>query len=256
MELDQAVEDFWNFRHGGPFPEHYAGNLEFDDGFRVCLALRERHAADGNPQVGWKVGLTAKAIQAQAGVHHPSWAVLYERGRWASGHSHPAADLITPGWENELCLTMGATLSGPDATIDDAAAAVASVQPAFEIIERRFKPGPGLFPLGAADNGQQRAFVVGEATRFDPDAHDLAAASVEVFVDGESREVAYGREVMESSPLASIAWLANDLARFGLALEEGMQVMSGSFTKQYHFDGPTEVAAKFDPFGEVRVTFT
>lgn len=250
------VNDFWDFRHGGAFPDHWHGGMELDDGYRVCLALRERHAENGNPQVGWKVGLTAKAIQAQAGVHHPSWAVLYEQGRWDSGHEHPAADLINPGWENELCLTVGKTLRGPGVTSADASDAVSTVQPALEIVERRFKPGPGLFPLGAADNGQQRAFVVGKKTSFDAAIHDLAAESVEVFVDGTSQETAYGKEVMEEGPLASIAWLANDLARFDLALEAGSQVMTGSFTRQYHFDGPTEVESRYSTFGSVRVSFT
>ena len=87
------------------------------------------------------MGLTAKAIREQQGASEPVFAVLYDKGRWQSGVSHPYADLMRPGWENELCLTMGASLSGPDVTEEEAKAAVATVAPALEIIEQRPPPG-------------------------------------------------------------------------------------------------------------------
>lgn len=255
-DFDQAVEDFWQARQAGPFPVQWEGKFDKETAYRICLALRENHAANGDPQVGWKVGLTAKAIRAQVGATEPSFAVLFKNGRWPSGVTHPFADLTTPAWENELCLTMGKTLKGKGISEDEAAAAVATVAPAFEILERRAPPSKGASALSAADNGQQRAFVVGEETKFDPAIHDLAKASVDLYVNGEFVEKAYGVEVMESSPIASIVWLAEQLSRFDLALEAGSAVMTGSFTKQYPFKGPTEIEARFSPFGTVSAKLT
>ena len=163
---------------------------------------------------------------------------------------------MRPGWENELCLAMGATLSGPDATEDESKAAVATVAPALEIIEQRPPPGKGSGFLSGADNGQQRAFVLGAETRYDSAIHDLAKASVDLYVDDEFQEKAYGVEILESSPIASIVWLTGRLARFGLELKAGSAVTTGPFTKQYRFEGPVEIEARFEPFGTVTATFT
>ena len=72
------------------------------------------------------------------------------------------ADLIQPGFENELCLTVGTRLEGAHVTRAQARAAVTAVQPAFEIIETR-----GDFRADVTqsltDNCQQKAFVTGPA---------------------------------------------------------------------------------------------
>lgn len=151
---------------------------------------------------------------------------------------------------------MGKTLKGPPVSEDEVADAVATLAPAFEIIERRTPPGKGNQPLSAADNGQQRAFIVGTEIAFDPAAHDLGKASVDVYLDGEFQEKAFGNEVMESSPLTSIVWLVEQLAAYDRSLEAGSVVMTGSFTKQYGLDGPCQIEARFQPFGTVTAKFT
>lgn len=256
QDFNKAVDDFWQARRGGPYPLHWEPQLDQDIAYRINLALRDRHAKEGEPQAGWKVGLTARAIREQFGLPEPSFAILFEHGRWESGVAHPLSDLKDPGWENELCLRMGARLAGPNLSEEEARAAVATVAPAMEIIETR---GPnsldGLYSM-SADNGQQRAFVVGPETPYDPAAHDLGKTSVEVFIDGELQEKAYGSAVMESSPIASIVWLAEKLAAYDLALEPGQVVMTGSFTRQYRIDRPMRIEARYDPFGSAIATFT
>jgi|TARA_B100000959_G_scaffold270082_1_gene316524 2-oxo-hept-3-ene-1,7-dioate hydratase/2-keto-4-pentenoate hydratase len=46
------------------------------------------------------------------------------------------------------------------------------------------------------------------------------------------------------------------LSEFDLALEAGMVVMTGSFTKQYRFENSIEIEARFDPFGSVTAKLT
>src|SRR6185369_16380262 len=133
-------------------------------------------------------------------VHEPVLGFLLQSSEQPSDTRFRYADLIRPGFENELCLTVGTTLRGPGVTEARAAAALSAMAPAFEIIERRGDFAADL-NVSLADNAQQRAYVI-------------------------------GREVL-GTPAASIAWLANKLAEMGLALEAGMKVMSGSFTRQY-----------------------
>lgn len=253
--LEQAIEDFWAARHGGPYPLAWEPKLSQADAYRINLALLDRHVAEGRRQAGWKVGLTARAIRDQFGLPEPLFAVLFEDGRWESPASHPLEKPYEPGWENELCLTMGADLTGPNVTEDQARQAIASVAPAMEIIETRGPNSMEGLNCMIADNGQQYAFVVGEPTAFAPDM-DLGASSVEVFIDGDSQDKAPGTAVMEDSPVASIVWLANKLAEFGRTLEAGQAVMTGSFTRQFPIDRPLTAEARFEPFGSAVATFT
>jgi len=84
----------------------------------------------------------------------------------------------------------------------------------------------------------------------------LGAATVEIFIDGESQDKASGTAVMESSAVASIVWLANKLAEFDRTLEAGQAVMTGSFTRQFLIERPLKAEARFDPFGSAVATFT
>jgi 2-keto-4-pentenoate hydratase len=255
QDFERAVDDFWAARNGGAFPLHWEPMLTQDGAYRINLALIDRHAERGEPQAGWKVGLTARAIREQFGLPEPVFAVLFEKGRWASGGAWPRAAMVGPGWENELCLTMGETLNGPGITEADAKAAIATVAPAMEIIETRGPNSMEGFKCMIADNGQQYAFVVGEETAYDPAVHDLGRTTVEVFIDGGSQETAQGNAVMESSAVASIVWLANKLAEFDRVLEAGQVVMTGSFTRQYAIDRTMTAEARFDPFGSAIATF-
>ena len=253
MELSTVIDLVWdNAQRGIYYPEALREKLSLDDAYRVNLAITQRRLAQGEKQAGWKVGVTAKAMQQQMGVHQPVFGVLFESGHLASGVELDFAQLIEPSVENELCITIGKTLRGPGITIDQTRAAIASIAPALEIVERR-----GVFselPLAMADNAQQKHFVSAAAMAYEPIPMRLSEASVEVFLNGTSQEIASGAEVM-GDPLASVTWLANKLAEFDLALEAGMRVMSGSFTKQYRIKRGDHIESRFTPFGSVSVRF-
>ena len=253
MDLRSVIDLVWDSAQRGIYyPESLNGKLSLDDAYRVNLAITQRRLARGEQQAGWKVGVTAKAMQQQMGVHQPVFGVLFESGHRNSGVKLNFADLIEPSVENELCITMGKSLRGPGITIEQTRAAIASVAPALEIVERR-----GVFsdlPLAMADNAQQKHFITAANMAWEPISMHLSEASVEVFLNGLTQEIASGAEVM-GDPVASVTWLANQLAEFGVALEPGMRVMSGSFTKQYRIKCGDRIESRFTPFGAVSVQF-
>ncbi|BEP57983.1 2-oxo-hepta-3-ene-1,7-dioic acid hydratase [Variovorax sp. V118] len=246
--LWQAMED------GRHMPSEWAGKFSLQQGYEVQLALLQRRLARGERQTGWKVGLTAEAMRVQQQVHEPCFGYLLESGRHASGQAYRFSDLIAPGFENELCLTIGKTLRGPGVSLEEVAAAVTHAAPALEIVEVR-GPFAGNLALAMADNAQQKAYVTGAAVPLTADNRDLAGANVTVQVDGAVSETASGSAVMQGGGLLSVLWLANKLAEFGLALEAGMQVMSGSFTRQYRASQGMRVQSSFDRFGTVAANF-
>ena len=52
IDFDQALEDFWQARQGGPFPVQWKDELDLATAHQICLKLIEKHTADGDPQAG------------------------------------------------------------------------------------------------------------------------------------------------------------------------------------------------------------
>lgn len=244
-ELSAAVAEFAAAReHGEHFPQAWADRLSLDDAYRIQLALL---AHRGARRVGWKVGLTSTAIQQQFQVHEPVFGCLLAEGRLGSGHALRSRDLIAPGFENELCLVMGADLA-PGVTRDDVAAAVARVHPAFEIIETRGDLTRQL-ALALADNAQQKAFVLGPPVERG-DLPDLDKVTVSVRINDAEVAVADGSAVL-GHPYNSVAWLTGKLAQFGERVKAGDVIMSGSFTRQFPLNPGDHIEAAFADIGVV-----
>jgi 2-keto-4-pentenoate hydratase len=253
-KLREATESIWrDWQRGVHYPPAWRGKLSMQDGYGVQLGVLQRLIERGERHAGWKVGLTAHAMREQHGVHEPCFGFLLESAHRASDAALALAELTHPGFENELCLTLGATLRGPHVTTEEARAAIAMVAPALEIVEKRGDFAADL-PATMADNAQQRCFVTGAAVALDAANAQLSEATVDVLIDREHIAHASGKEVM-GDPAASLAWLANKLHEFGLTLEAGKRVISGSFTKQFPITRPAAVEARFTPFGTVRAKF-
>jgi 2-keto-4-pentenoate hydratase len=241
-------------RQGRHMPAEWMGRLDLPTAYRVQLALLDLYEAAGERQAGWKVGLTAAAMQRQQKVHEPCFGFLLASGHRQSGHAFKHGELIAPGFENELCLRVGTRLRGPGVTLEQVLAAVTHAAPALEIIEKRGDFAADL-PLSMADNAQQKAFLTGSPVILDASNRDFATAEVTVMVNGEARETASGAEVMGQGAMYSVLWLANKLAEFGRAIEPGALIMSGSFTRQYPIAQGDRVESRFTPFGTVSASF-
>lgn len=252
--LDQVVEEFWRERQRGVyFPPQWFDRLSLEDGYRVQIGLVRRMMAAGRRQVGWKVGLTAEPIQRQFGVHEPVFGHILDDAPLQSPATLPFGQLIQPGVENEICIELGQGLAGPGVDEGQVRAAVAAVRPALEIIETR-GPLSLQLALALAENAQQKAIVLGPATRPLPANLDLAQVQAEVFINGESVATGTGAAVL-GNPLRSVAWLANKLAEFGLRLEVGQLIMSGSLTRQFPMRQGDHVRAVFAPLGVAEAQF-
>jgi 2-keto-4-pentenoate hydratase len=241
---DGLIEAFWQARQQGIyFPPAWFGKLTLEEAYAVQLGLIERRCAAGERQIGWKVGLTAPAIQQQFGFHEPVFGCILDSK--PSGHRFAPADLIAPGFENELCMRLGVDLSGK-ITLQDAAAAIDVVYPSLEIIETR-GPFTEQIALALADNAQQKTIILGP-----PAALPADPATIEARVSINGQLVATGTgDAVLGNPLNSIVWLAGKLGAYGRGLKAGDLVMTGSFTRQFPIAPGDEIETIFSNLGSV-----
>jgi 2-keto-4-pentenoate hydratase len=248
MAFDEqgAIDSFWAARARGEyFPAEWFDRLTLDEAYRIQLGLIARRVAGGERQIGWKVGLTAPAIQQQFGFHEPVFGCLLEST--PSGHVFRRDDLIKPGFEPELCLRVTEPLSGK-ISMETARRAVDVMFPALEIIETR-GDFVAQIAVAIADNAQQKTFVLGNPMRLGTLGLDVVTATVQI--NGQTVATGSGDAVL-GNPLNSVIWLAGKLAEFGRGIMAGDLIMSGSFTRQFPIAPGDRVYVEFAGVGNVQ----
>ena len=201
-------------------------DLTIDDAYAISLGALERRKADGERVVGKKIGVTSKAVQDMLGVHQPDFGFLTDRMFVGGDIDIKANGLIQPRAEAEIGFILKDRLKGPGVTADQVVAATQAIVPCFEIVDSRIQEWKIGIVDTVADNASCGVFVLGEA-RTDPRAHDLPNLHVTVTKNGEPLSEGYGHAV-QGSPAEAVAWLANTLGAYGVTLEAGDVILSGS----------------------------
>ncbi len=254
MTVDEAIEILWDaMRRGVYFPEPLQQQLTLDQGYRVQCGVVARWLAMGEQQAGWKIALSSTATREMFGLDTPVFAHLFASRHFSSGQTLQHGDIINPAIEPELCLTMGRRLQGPGVTRDQVLEAVEQVAPAFEVVSFRGDVAAD-FPLAVADNVGQWGFVTGSEVRPYPKGLELGEVTVEVRKNGALEARERGAEVIDDQ-LDSIAWLANALAPYDVAIEAGQRVMTGSFTKPMPVAKGDRWETSFSSIGTITASF-
>lgn len=214
-------------------------SLTIDDAYAISLDFLSRRRAEGERVVGKKIGVTSKAVQDMLGVHQPDFGFLTDR-MWVQGDIDvDAHGLIQPRAEAEIAFILKQGLKGPGVTARQVVEATEAVAPCFEIVDSRIDDWKIGIVDTVADNASCGVFVLGEQ-RLDPARLDLPNLHVAVTKNGEPLSEGYGHAV-QGDPAQAVAWLANTLGAYGVTLDAGDVILSGSLV-------PLAPAVKGDVF--------
>lgn len=237
-------------------PEEIAPR-SLEEGYQVQKAFVGRLLAwHGGKTCGYKIACTSQVAQEVLGVSTPLFGRLLTATSYASGVALPADDFLVRCAEVEFGFLLGDDLP-PDRhyTIDSIRPWVAAVVPALEIVDHRFvdwqKVGAATL---AADNAIHGAWISGSPVT-DWQHFDLAQQATALIVNGQKCFPGSGAAVL-GHPLAALAWLANELPRYGLSLHAGDYVSTGLTTAIYLAQPGDHLRGDFGPLGQVEVRFT
>lgn len=209
--------------------------------------------SQGRRIVGRKAGLTAKAVQQQLGVDQPDFGVLFDDMRVADGGRLDPARCIQAKAEAEIAFVLGADLPSPLTTPAEAAAAIASVHAAIEIVDSRIADWKITFADTVADNGSSAFFVLSDEGL--PLAGlDLVGAAMTMTVNGKVSSTGVGAAVL-GNPLNAAAWLARTLAERGEPLKTGNILLAGALGPMVTLTAGDEVRADVAGIGTCSFTF-
>ncbi|MFM5948047.1 MAG: fumarylacetoacetate hydrolase family protein [Novosphingobium sp.] len=234
-ELYAALRDR---RTVSPLIERFT-DLTVDDAYQISLGFLARRRNDGERVIGKKIGVTSKAVQDMLGVHQPDFGFLTDWMQVGETIDIDAKALIAPRAEAEIAFVLKEGLNGPGVTAADVMAATDYIAPCFEVVDSRIRDWKIGIVDTVADNASCGVFVLGEA-RADPGAHSLPELRVTVTKNGTPLSEGLGSAV-QGDPAQAVAWLANTLGAYGVTLDAGDIILSGSLV-------PLEPAVKGDVF--------
>lgn len=190
-------------------------------------AINTTHwVSQGRAIVGRKVGLTAKAVQAQLGVDQPDFGVLFADMQVADGSRLSPSAVLQPKVEAEIAIVLGADLDDPHVTRATVEAAVTGVMAAIEIVDSRIAEWKISFADTVADNGSSAFFVLGAETK--PFAGlDLWTCGMVLEINDAVVSLGAGAACL-GHPLNAATWLARTLAAQGSPLRKGDVVLTGA----------------------------
>lgn len=230
-----------------------------DDAYAIQSALVAKKLAAGRKVTGWKIGLTSRAMQTALGITTPDSGVLLDDMHFANGSTVPKGRFIQPRVEAEIAFVMRAPLHGANITRADVIAATDHVCASLEILDTRIlraDPVSGQTRSlidTVADNAANAGIVLGDA-RHAIDAFDLRWVGAIVSRDGVVEETGLGAGVL-NDPVTGILWLVHRLAGYGMGIEAGHVVLSGSFIRPVEAPAGSQFRADYGPFGTVKIAF-
>lgn len=233
--------------------------MTLDDAYAVQGALVARKLAAGRRGIGWKIGLTSRAMQDALKIETPDSGILFDDMLFSDGATVPKGRFIQPRVEAEIAFILNASLSGAGVTRGDVLAATEAVAPSLEILDTRIlrvDPATGAIRKVTdtiADNAANAGIVLG-AQRHRPGEMDLRWAGAIVKRDGVVEETGLGAGVLDD-PVQGILWLVQRLAQYGQGLSAGDIVLSGSFIRPIEAPSGSQFDADFGSFGRVSIHF-
>lgn len=236
------------------FPE-----MGMDDAYAIQNAIYRAKLARGRKVVGWKIGLTSKAMQYALNIDIPDSGILFDDMVFENGATVPKGRFIQPRIEAEIAFVMKAPIGGADVTRQDVIAATDYVAPSIEILDTRIlrtdaETGKTRTVFDTISDNAANAGVVLGAERHAVDRFDLRWVGAITSRGDEIEETGLGAGVL-NDPVESVVWLARRMAQYGQSIEPGQIILSGSFIRPVECPSGSLISADFGAFGSVDISF-
>lgn len=248
----QIRDCYANQRTMTPIREAFP-SASIEDAYAIQAANTAHWEAKGRSVVGAKIGLTAKAVQAQLGVDQPDFGHLFADMAVADGDTVVPGRLLQPKVEAEIAFVMARTPDPKRLTTAELIDSVAYALPAIEIVDSRIADWNIRIVDTVADNASSGLFVLGTKPVALADL-DLRLCGMVLEKNGEPTSFGAGVACL-GNPLHALGWLAAKMAQVGRPLEKGDVILSGALGPMVPVAPGDSVETRINGLGSVRVSF-
>jgi 2-keto-4-pentenoate hydratase len=184
--------------------------------------------------VGYKAGLTAKAVQERFKWNSPVAGLLLEKMVLNDGAAVPAAYGARPVWEADMILVVKDEGVNQVKTPEEALRHISGMRPYIELNDVALGPNEKIDGLQLiAINVAARLGVAGPEVPLEdtPETVQRLAETKIVATDESGATLAEGVGAATlGNPLSAVVWLAEDLAKSGRKLKAGDLISVGTFS--------------------------
>ncbi|MEZ5227890.1 MAG: hypothetical protein R2710_14810 [Acidimicrobiales bacterium] len=232
-----------------PLTLRYEG-ADIEDAYAVGQLVTEIKVANGRVVKGHKVGLTSKAMRSTTGATEPDYGTLFDNWFLDEGSKVSMSMMNRPLVEIELVFVLKENLGGPDVNAVDVMRATDFIIPAIEVVDTRYaKRGlPGV--VDSISDAASCGFIMVAGNPVSLNDIDPRHVGGALYKNGEIEESGTAAAVM-GNPINSVAWLARKLDEFGVEMQAGHSVLSGSFIKAHPIQAGESFVADFGPLGQI-----
>lgn len=252
----QAAMSLWQARETGnwipPLRETYPG-IDGAAAYEIQKINTEKQLAEGRRIVGRKIGLTAKAVQAQLGVDQPDFGILFDDMGYGDGEPVPFSVLQQPKIEAEIAFVIGRDIDAAQPGMVDVMRSIEYALPAMEIVGSRVANWNIRFVDTVADNASSGAYVLGSSPR-KLSKCDLRMCGMAMTLRGEPVSAGAGVACL-GNPLNAVLWLARTMARLGSPMRAGDLVLSGALGPMVAVNPGDIFETRINGLGTVKAVF-
>lgn len=206
--------------------------------------------AKGDKVVGYKAGLTAKAVQERFKADAPVAGILLESMILKDGAKVPAAFGGRPVFEADMLLVVRDDSINTAKTPEEALKAISAMRPFIEMPDLALAQGEKLEgPQLLGINVAARLGVAGAEVPLKADAETVKAmADVKIVMTDDKGAVLAENTGAATlgNPLNAVTWLVADLAASGRKLKAGDLISVGSFSALLPPKAGTTITVRYE----------
>ncbi|PCH98668.1 MAG: 2-keto-4-pentenoate hydratase [Rhodobacteraceae bacterium] len=255
-KIIQIAEEIFSGRENlaqiAPLKERFEVNT-LEDAYAVQTLNTKRWITKGRCPVGYKIGLTSTAVQAQLGVDQPDFGTLWGEDAYASEDEIAVSRFMQPKAEAEIAFVLGQDINDPDLKITSLISAIAYALPAIEIVDSVIKDWKISLIDTVADNASGGGYVLGASPR-KLDGLDLRLAGAVLSVNAEPRSMGLGAACM-GHPLNAALWLCRKMLDLGHPMKEGDLILSGALGPMVNVHAGQTMTAEIQGFSTLNIYF-
>ena len=235
---------------------HTFGEFSMEAAYYIQNSLAQKVAKLEGPVTGYKVAYASKAAQKQFGMKEPARGPFYMSQRLPNDSKISCAFFEEIMLETEVAFTIGKRIDKPVRDVAELKHYVKWIHPAFDAGNFPYavdqaKPTPSdMVAIGTGAH----IFVIGPAVN--PNAIDLTKIDLSLARNNEEIRKSPARDVL-GNPWNSLLWCVNHLHKYGLTLESGMVVLTGTAAPAYKVKGEDikgHYVGDCGPLGKVTMT--
>lgn len=240
------------------------GDTDQSIAYAVQNVLAGLRLAAGARVVGYKIGLTSRAVQEQIGVDTPDTGVLFDDMQVADGGTISGHAVLQPKVEVEVAFVLKEDFAVPEtgtdlsAPISDSLRLAAAVKVdyavvALEICDSRVDNWDITITDTIADNASSGLYVLGTRRLR---LSDFVPSEVTMTLTGNGEIVSSGSgAACLGDPLIALAWLARTRSALGEPLRAGDIILSGALGPMADARAGITFVGEVSALGRVSVTF-